>query len=165
MAIDGGALLDNIFNLLGDGEAGVKTLVEKKGKLNKPEKLPLINEEDKYTYRLHEGTLKTKALVLIKHVYQCSCGAEHVTPNVHILCLKEDKYGNRHETRFFTEEDTTYPRITRTNVIEVNTCHVCFETAKIKPVLNSDAKEDIEAVDALVDLEISKLLAKWDGDK
>ena len=149
-------LLGDLFGKLDKGEAVIK---EKKVK-----RQLYINEKEKFTYRLHEPTLKSIALVLERHEYVCICGAKHVAPNLHILCIKEDKHGNRHETRLITRSDIEeLERFERPVTFKVQACQSCFLTSKdIKPVCTEDAKESITEVD--VDNEISKLLTKWDEE-
>lgn len=157
MSVNVDNLLGDLFGKLDKGES----VVEKKEKKAKRQRL--IGEEQRYTYKLHEPTMKSVALVLERHEYVCSCGAVHAAPNLHILCIKEDKYGNRHETQFMTKSDIDeLPRMERPVKFKVQACQNCFQTAALTPVCTDEAKERIEEIN--VDDEISKLLNKWDEE-
>lgn len=150
-------LLGDLFGKLDKGESVIKKDAKKKRRQR------YVNEEEKFTYRLHEPTLKSVALVLEEHVYVCSCGAKHKAPNLHVLCVKEDKHGNRHETTFMTQSDIDeLPRMVRPIEFQVRACADCFHDAKLKPVCDDDAKETLKEVE--VDAEITKLLNKWDEE-
>lgn len=157
MSANADMILGDLLGKLSKGE----NILDKKPAKKKRQRL--INEEDKFTYRLHEPTMKSIALVLEKHVYECNCGAKHEAPNLHILCIKEDKNKNRHETQFFTKSDIDeLPRMIRPVVFKVQACAECFESAELTPVCTDEAKDRIEEVK--VDEEINKLLMKWDEE-
>jgi hypothetical protein len=152
------SLLKDLFGKMEKGESIVKETPKKK------KRQLYINEEERYTYRLHEPTLKSIALVLERHDFKCACGATHSSPNMHILCIKEDKHGNRHETRFITQSDIDeLPRITRPMTFKVTACHECFSGSEaLRPVCDEEAKKDIAEVE--IDAAVNQLLHKWEEE-
>lgn len=141
-----------------------KEFIEQKPKRKKREKL--VGEEQKITYRLHEPSMKPVALLLVVHKFECQCGHCSSVPNKHVLCVKKDKYGNLHETQFFTQSDIAeLPRVRRGVVSKVQACSQCFEDAKLKPVCDEDAKQRIDAM-AGCDVENTKLaLELWEENQ